>query len=119
MPTDLAPRPQLLTYPDSLGGTLPALAHLLDGPLAGLFRGVHVLPPFPSSADRGFAPVTYAEIAPRFGSWADLERLAERHDVMLDVMINHLSRQSPEFRDFQRRGRASPHADLFITLDKV
>ena len=34
-------------------------------------------------------------------------------------MINHISRQSPEFQDFQRRGRASPSADLFITLDKV
>lgn len=116
---ELRPRPQLLTYPDSLGGTLPALADLLDGPLAGLFQGVHVLPPFPSSADRGFAPVTYAEIDPRFGRWQDLERIAQQHDLMLDVMINHLSRQSPEFRDFQRRGRASPHADLFITLDKV
>ena len=34
-------------------------------------------------------------------------------------MINHLSRQSAEFQDFQRRGRQSPNADLFITLDKV
>lgn len=54
----LTPRPQLLTYPDSLGGDLPALADLLAGPLSGLFRGVHILPPFPSSADRGFAPIT-------------------------------------------------------------
>ena len=38
---------------------------------------------------------------------------------MLDVMINHMSRQSPEFRDFERRGRQSPYADLFVTLDKV
>ena len=52
MPTPHAmpvpPRPQLLTYPDSLGGDLPSLAALLDGPLDGLFRGVHILPPFPS-----------------------------------------------------------------------
>ena len=34
-------------------------------------------------------------------------------------MINHISRQSPEFRDFERHGRASPSADLFVTLDKV
>jgi sucrose phosphorylase len=113
------PRPQLLTYPDSLGGSLAAIAELLDGELDGLFRGVHVLPPFPSSADRGFAPVTYAEIDPRFGSWADIERLGRRHDVLLDLMINHVSRQSAEFRDFVRRGRRSTSADLFITLDKV
>src|SRR3954470_4042463 len=113
------PRPQLLTYPDSLGGNLAAIGELLDGQLDGLFHGVHVLPPFPSSGDRGFAPVTYFEIDPLFGSWADVVRIAERHDVLLDLMINHLSRRSPEFRDFERLGRASPAADLFITLDKV
>ena len=112
-------RPQLLTYPDSLGGDLDALGNLLDGPLKGLFRGVHVLPPFPSSGDRGFAPITYRDIEPRFGTWRDVERLGERHDVLLDLMINHLSRQSPEFQDFQQHGRRSPYADLFITLDKV
>ncbi len=115
----IAPRPQLLTYPDSLGGDLRSLDALLRGPLHGLFRGVHVLPPFPSSGDRGFAPLSYREIDARFGSWTDIERLSAEYDVVLDLMINHLSRQSPEFRDFQRRGRSSPYADLFITLDKV
>jgi sucrose phosphorylase len=115
----IAARPQLLTYPDSLGGDLSTLASLLEGPLDGLFRGVHILPPFPSSGDRGFAPLTYEDIDPRFGTWADIQRIGARHDVMLDVMINHISRQSPEFLDFQRLGRRSPSADLFITLDKV
>jgi sucrose phosphorylase len=116
---DLAPRPQLLSYPDSLGGDLASISSLLDGPLAGLFTGVHVLPPFPSSGDRGFAPITYRQIDPRFGTWQDIERLARTHDVVLDVMINHISRGSEEFRDFARRGRASPSAGLFITLDKI
>jgi sucrose phosphorylase len=113
------PRPQLLTYPDSLDRDLGGLRRLLDGPLSGLFHGVHVLPPFPSSADRGFAPVTYREIDARFGTWDDIRAIGERHDVLLDLMINHLSRQSAEFKDFERRGRRSEFADLFITLDKV
>ncbi len=111
--------PQLMTYPDSLGGNLAALDSLLRGPLDGLFGGIHILPPFPSSGDRGFAPLTYAEIDPRFGSWTEMERLAERHDVLLDVMINHISRRSVEFEDFLQNGRRSPYADLFITVDKV
>jgi sucrose phosphorylase len=119
MTRKIAPRPQLLTYPDSLGGGLSALGDLLDGPLAGLFRGVHVLPPFPSSGDRGFAPLTYFEIDPRFGTWDDIERIAAGHDVLLDVMINHLSRQSAEFQAFEELGRRSPTADLFVTLDKI
>ena len=95
------------------------MAALLEGSLIGLFRGVHVLPPFPSSGDRGFAPLTYYNIDPRFGGWEDVRRIGERYDVMLDLMINHISRQSPEFQDFERQGRRSPYADLFITLDKV
>ena len=118
-PPTLQPRPQLLTYPDSLGGDLRALAALLDGPLDGLFEGVHILPPFPSSGDRGFAPLTYQEIDPQFGTWADIERIGQRRDVLLDLMVNHVSRASPQFQDFLRRGRRSQHADLFITLDKV
>ena len=63
--TRVDPRPQLLTYPDSLGGDLlGASPTFWTGPLDGLFRGVHILPPFPSSGDRGFAPLTYREIDP-------------------------------------------------------
>ena len=113
------PRPQLLTYPDSLGGDLRSLGDLLEGPLAGVFHGVHVLPPFPSSGDRGFAPLTYDRIDPRFGTWDDIRRIASGHDVLLDLMINHISRQSQEFQDFQRHGRTSEFADLFITIDKI
>lgn len=111
--------PQLLTYPDSLAGDLASILALLEGPLRGAFTGVHVLPPFPSSADRGFAPTTYREIDPRFGSWEDIRALAREHDVLLDVMVNHLSRRSAEFLDFQQHGRRSRWADIFVTLDKV
>ena len=119
MRREVSTRPQLLTYPDLLGGDLRTLGGLLEGPLAGVFHGVHVLPPFPSSGDRGFAPLTYDQIDASFGTWDDIGRLAEHHDVLLDLMINHISRQSREFEDFLRHGRASPYGDLFITLDKV
>jgi sucrose phosphorylase len=111
--------PQLLTYADSLGGDLRAIRALLDGPLEGVFGGIHVLPPFPSSGDRGFAPITYRRIDPRFGSWDDIAALARDHDVCLDLMVNHISRRGDEFRAFEQHGRAAPSADLFITLDKV
>ncbi len=115
----IAPRPQLLTYPDSLGGDLRTLGDLLEGPLDGVFHGVHILPPFPSSGDRGFAPLTHDVIDPRFGGWDDIRRIAADHDVLLDLMVNHISRQSQEFRNFERHGRDSAYADLFITIDKI
>jgi sucrose 6(F)-phosphate phosphorylase len=113
-------RPHLITYPDSLGGDLAALRQLLAEPrFEQAFGGVHILPPFPSSGDRGFAPTTYREIDPAFGSWADIRAIGSRYDVALDLMVNHISRRSAEFQDFARRGRASPYADLFITLEKI
>ena len=47
------------------------------------------------------------------------EPLAEQFDVLVDLMVNHISRQSEYFQDFLKNGRESEYADLFITLDKV
>lgn len=110
---------QLITYPDSLGGNLSALSRVLNRYFPHTFGGIHILPPFPSTGDRGFAPVTYREIDSRFGSWQDIRYLGETYDVMLDFMVNHISRNSIYFQDFVKLGRASAFADLFITLEKV
>jgi sucrose 6(F)-phosphate phosphorylase len=111
---------QLVTYPDSLGGNLAQLAVLLQSHFRGLFPGgIHVLPPFPSSGDRGFAPLTYEEIEPAFGTWDDVRLMQESAPVMLDLMVNHMSRQSPAAQDFLVHGNRSPYADLFITPRKV
>lgn len=111
---------QLITYPDSLGGDLKALNDVLATRFRDIFQGgVHLLPPFPSSGDRGFAPLTYLEIEPAFGTWDDVKRIGERHDLLVDLMVNHISRKSAYFQDFLARGRESEHADLFLTLDKI
>ncbi|MBI5029117.1 MAG: sucrose phosphorylase [Chloroflexi bacterium] len=111
---------QLITYPDSLGGNLKALDKILRVRFSNIFKGgVHILPPFPSSADRGFAPTTYFEIEPKLGTWDDIRRISGNFDVVVDLMVNHISRQSPYFRDFVKRGRKSEYADLFIPLDKI
>jgi sucrose phosphorylase len=111
---------QLITYPDSLGGNLNTLNKLLLKHFTEIFQGgVHILPPYPSSGDRGFAPLTYFEIDPAFGSWEDVQQIGARFDLLVDLMVNHVSRQSTYFQDFKKRGRRSEFADLFITLDKV
>lgn len=111
---------QLITYPDSLGGNLGVLNNILRKYFSDIFKGgVHVLPPFPSSGDRGFAPTTYFEIEPSFGSWEDIKEIGKKFDVMLDLMVNHISRKSNYFQDFLENGRKSKYVDLFITLDKL
>jgi len=113
---------QLITYVDRLGGgDLGALSRLLQGPLAGLFGGVHLLPFYDpiDGADAGFDPIDHTRVDPRLGGWVDIGSLAQHTDVMADVIVNHVSTDSPQFRDFSARGAASPHAGLFLTLDRV
>jgi sucrose phosphorylase len=111
---------QLITYPDSMGGNLKNLHHVLEKHFSDVFKGgIHILPPFPSSGDRGFAPLTYLEIEPMVGNWEDIRRISEKHDILLDLMVNHISAQSVYFQDFLNKGRESEYADLFITVDKI
>lgn len=115
---------QLITYVDRLGGGgLDDLRSLLaeGGPLAGLFGGVHLLPFFHpiDGADAGFDPIDHTQVDPRLGDWQAIRRLAGDVDVMADVIVNHMSTASPQFRDFSERGSASPWAGLFLTYDAV
>ncbi|MDF2627541.1 MAG: gtfA1, partial [Symbiobacteriaceae bacterium] len=111
---------QLITYPDSLGGDLNALKHVLLTYFPKAFGGgIHLLPPFPSSGDRGFAPLTYLEIEPAFGTWEDVKAIGEHFDILVDLMVNHISQKSAYFQDFLKHGRESKYADFFITLDKI
>ncbi|QGF22947.1 sucrose phosphorylase [Raineyella fluvialis] len=112
---------QLIAYADRLGGSLAGLHRLLTGPLAGLFDGVHILPYFTpyDGADAGFDPVDHTSVDPRLGSWDDVRALAGDIGVMTDVIVNHVSADSAEFRDVLERGQASPAARMFLTYADV
>jgi sucrose phosphorylase len=111
---------QLITYPDSLGGDLGGLRQILRAHFPGLFGGgIHILPPFPSSGDRGYAPLTHLEIAPEFGTWEDVRRIADESPILLDLVVNHLSAESAYFQDFLKNGRKSEYADLFIPISTI
>jgi len=113
---------QLVAYVDRLsGGTFRQLQHLLDGPLQGLFGGIHVLPFFHpiDGADAGFDPIDHTQVDPRLGAWDDVAALAAGTEVMADVIVNHVSSRSPQFTDFDQRGAASPYAGMFLTYDRV
>ena len=113
--------PQLITYADRWGGDVAGVRALLDGPLAGAFDGVHVLPfylPY-DGADAGFDPQDHTAIDPRLGTWADLRGLAEGRLVMADVIVNHMSARSPQFGDVVARGDDSPWSGMFLTLSSV
>jgi len=113
---------QLITYVDRLGcGDLRVLIGLLRGSLKELFGGVHLLPFYHpiDGADAGFDPIDHTQVDPRLGDWSDIGTLAQELDVMADVIVNHMSADSPQFKDFSARGSDSPYQGLFLTLDRV
>ncbi|MFY8297927.1 sucrose phosphorylase [Pseudoalteromonas sp. SS15] len=113
---------QLITYADRLTGSgLPVLKQMLDGPLVGLFSGVHILPfyyPIDGS-DAGFDPIDHAQIDSRLGSWPDLKALGEDYEIMADLIVNHASGQSPEFLDVLENGTASKYWSMFLKEQDV
>lgn len=113
---------QLITYVDRLGGgNFTALQTLLDGSLGGVFGGVHLLPFFYpiDGTDAGFDPIDHTQVDARLGGWADVAKLCATLPVMADVIVNHMSSDSPQFIDWSRRGDASEFRDLFLTLSTV
>jgi sucrose phosphorylase len=112
---------QLITYADRLAGDLAGLRRLLDGELRGVFGGVHVLPFFVpiDGADAGFDPIDHTAVDPRVGSWDDVGALAADHDVMADLIVNHVSARSDAFVDWLAAGDASAYAEMFLTPERV
>ena len=110
---------QLITYPDSLGSNLAELHYVLRKYLSKAINGVHLLPFYPSSSDRGFAPLTYDEVDPAFGTWDDVEKIGRDFDLIIDFMVNHISRQSVYFQDYVEKGEDSEYADMFFSFYKL
>jgi sucrose phosphorylase len=113
---------QLMTYVDRLAsGGLKQLQALLDGPLKGVFGGAHLLPFFApiDGADAGFDPSDHTQVDPRLGDWSDVGELGKRFELMADLIVNHVSRDSPQFHDFLKHGSKSPYAGMFLTYDCV
>lgn len=113
---------QLMTYVDRLtGSNIKQLNNILNEQLSGLFSGVHLLPfyyPIDGS-DAGFDPIDHTQVDSRLGTWQDVKKLGADYDIMADLIVNHMSAQSPEFQDVLNKGKASAYWDLFLTQENV
>lgn len=104
----------LITYADSLGKNISELHEVLDKHYKEAVGGVHILPFFPSSADRGFAPMRYDAVDENFGTFEDIESLGKDYYLMFDFMVNHISASSKYFKDFLEKKDNSDYKDFFI-----
>ncbi|MEN9989490.1 MAG: hypothetical protein RL508_469 [Actinomycetota bacterium] len=110
----------ILVYAERVGGNLGEIEKLLAGPLSD-FEGIHVLPFFHpyDGDDAGFDPIDHKIVDPRLGTWADFKRISATHELTADLIVNHASALSPEFKDWQEKGDASDSAGMFLTFDVV
>lgn len=113
---------QLITYVDRLScKNIQDLNSMVKNELKGLFGGIHILPFFNpiDGEDAGFDPIDHTQIDPRLGNWNDLKELSRETGVMADLIVNHISAKSRQFKDYLEKGNESEFAELFLTVDKV
>ncbi|MBG0787720.1 MAG: sugar phosphorylase, partial [Anaerolineaceae bacterium] len=94
---------------------LQTLGVFLDQHLVGQINSLHILPFFLYSSDDGFSVIDYRAIEPKLGTWEDFQGLAKSRKIMVDGVINHISRESEWFKRFQAGDPA--YQDFFIQVD--
>jgi len=110
----------LITYGDSIVSSdgrkpLTVLGEFLDTYLKDTITGVHILPFFPYSSDDGFAITDYLQVNPVLGDWDDIRHIASQFNLMVDLVVNHVSSQHSWFQQFKCGEK--PGCDYFITVD--
>ncbi len=106
----------LNAYPDSIGKKLSDAIEMLKMPeMKNVFSLFYVLPTFfNSDLDRGFSIIDY-NLNEALVSSEDLSALNKLNIMLkLDIVLNHLSVASPQFKDLMKFGEASKYKDFFI-----
>ena len=106
----------LNAYPDSIGQKLSHIIAMLKLPeFKDVFSLFYVLPTFfNSDLDRGFSVIDY-NINEDLVSKEDLKALEELNIMLkFDIVLNHLSVNSPQFKDLLEKGKNSKYKDFFI-----
>ena len=106
----------LNAYPDSIGNKLSDTIKMLQLPeFKDVFSLFYVLPTFfNSDLDRGFSVIDY-NLNKDLVSKDDLKALDELNILLkFDIVLNHLSVASPQFKDLLENGENSKYKDFFI-----
>ena len=109
----------LITYGDSIQSPerppLQTLRAFLKRHLAAEFSMVHLLPFFPWSSDAGFAVTDFRSVHPELGCWDDVAALEQCYDLVIDLVLNHCSRENLWFFDYV--AGQEPACGYFIEVD--
>lgn len=109
----------LITYPDQFSSEkmrpLEALCSFMKNNLDEVIRSVHILPFFPYSSDHGFSVIDYKQVDPRLGSWNSIKDISKYYDLMVDGVVNHISKDHNWFKKYCRGD--SKYKNYFIEVD--
>jgi sucrose phosphorylase len=109
----------LITYGDSIQSPahapLQTLRAFLRRHLPVECSMVHLLPFFPWSSDDGFAVTDFRAVNPELGSWEDVAALEQCYDLVIDLVLNHCSRENLWFFDFV--AGQEPACNYFLAVD--
>ena len=109
----------MIAYGDMVNrkGQLPleVLTEFAREKLFGLINTIHILPFFPYSSDDGFSVIDYKQVNPPWGDWDDIKKMTSSFDLMVDVVVNHISQHSEWFKGY--KAGEKKFKDYFITID--
>jgi sucrose phosphorylase len=110
----------LNAYPDSIGEKFSDTVAMLQMPeFKDVFSLLYVLPTFfNSDLDRGFSIIDY-NLNNELVDANDLINLEALHvKLKFDIVLNHLSVASPQFKDMLQYGQESKYKDFFINWNE-
>jgi len=108
----------LITYADSIKSENDSPLLILNQFLKKYIDSIdsiHILPFMPSSSDSGFSVIDYYKIDKKFGNWKDLNLISKNKNIMIDIVLNHASRNSEWFANFLK-GSGQGH-DFFKVVN--
>lgn len=110
----------LNAYPDSIGTKLSDIVAMLQmTDFKDVFSLLYLLPTcFNSDLDRGFSIIDY-DLNKELVALNDIKELEQLNiKLKFDIVLNHLSVASPQFKDLLEYGKESKYKDFFINWNE-
>lgn len=110
----------LITYADSIVSDdekpLRTLNKFLKYHVQDSFSGIHLLPFYPASSDGGFSVIDFRVVDEKVGSWEDIVEIGQDYRIVVDLVLNHISKKSEWFQQFLAGN--GKYADYFLSYEE-
>lgn len=109
----------LITHADQFSkpgmSPLQALDAFTRQAFDGLISGIHLLPFYESAPGSSSAVIDPRQVDPALGSWQDIESLAHKQRLVMNLVMNHVSFESPWLQGYLKGEKR--YKDYFLSMD--